>query len=255
MSIAARRMQKGGSGVFTSQKIVLPPYWYPPSTYDTQLDAAGGAKVPFVINNINSGPGADGAESNFQTMMAGEQAAGIKTLGYVYSNYGDRDIGDVETDIDNWYAWYPMYGIHIDEAPAAGWSTEVQEYYLALYNYIKGLAGSSPNVLGTTVFLNAGTITDEYSMNCADVIQDFEDVEANYAGATFPSWTLQYPAHRFWNTLHDSAGTTEALVADINLSRSRNKGYIYITTGTGANPYTVLPSNPFWTDELSMLTL
>ena len=241
-----------GSGSGSSSPsllLAIPTYWYPPTSYDSQLTSAA-SHVGFVIANINSGPGTGGAQSNFQTMINNERAAGIKVYGYVYSQYGSRSLASVEADVASWYAWYNLDGILVDEAPNLGWTGAQQAYYQNLYNYIKGVSGS--NVHGKTVVLNPGGETDQYAMSVSDVVDDYEDVEANYGGATFPSWTTQYPASRFWNIVYDSQGISQ-MQNDILLAKSRNVGYVFVTTATGGNPYNQLPSNPFWLDEINAL--
>ena len=183
-------------------------------------------------------------------MINNERAAGIKVYGYVYSSYGSRSLSDVESDVADWYSWYNLDGILVDEAPGTGWTGAQQTYYHDLYSYIKAESGA--NVHGTTVVLNPGTDTDQYAMSVSDIISDYEDVESDYAGASPPSWASQYPASRFWNIVYDSAGVSQ-MESDIALAKSRNVGYVYVTTETGGNPYSGLPSDPFWTDELNDL--
>jgi hypothetical protein len=38
----------------------------------------------------------------------------------------------------------------------------------------------------------------------------------------------------------------------INLSKTRNAGYVYVTDGTGGNPYSTLPT--YWSSEDSVIT-
>lgn len=239
----------GTGGAAPSQKLAIPTYWYPPSAYDTQLDSAGGTYVGFVIANVNSGPGT-AAHANFQTMFNNERAAGIKVFGYVYTSYGARQLSAVEAAIDGWYKFYGIDGILFDEAPGTGWTAANKTYYKTLYNYVRAKTGA--NVHGTKVVLNPGAVTDEYAMSVSDIICDYEDQEAHYSGANFPSWTKNYPANRFWNVVHTSAGVSQ-MQADIQLAKSRNVGYIYVTTDSGGNPYDTLPATAYWTAELGAL--
>jgi Spherulation-specific family 4 len=241
----------GGSGGSSSLKLGVPVYWWPgTSTYDTQMTDAGGSKIGFAIANINSGPGTGGTQSNFNTQINNERTAGIKVYGYVWTNYGSQPLATAETDIDNWYSWYNLDGILFDGAPGTGWSSAQKTYYKTLYDYVKAKTGAK--VHGKTVVLNPGTITDEYAMSVSDIVSDYEDVEANYAGATFPSWTKNYAATRFFHVIHTSGGISQ-MQADISLAKTRNVGYVFVTTDTTPNPYDTLPSNPFWTDELNAL--
>ncbi len=95
---------------------------------------------------------------------------------------------------------------------------------------------TGPNLHGKVV-LNPGGETDQYAMSVSDVVDDYEDVEANYGGATFPSWTTQYPASRFWNIVYGSQGVPQ-MQNDISLVKSDNVGYVFITTATGGTHMT-----------------
>lgn len=226
----------------------IPAYWTPPTASDTQLLGAAG-HVGFVIANVDSGPGTS-TKPALQTMISQEEAAGIKVYGYVSTVQGSRPLSTVKSNVTSWYGYYKLDGIMFDQAPGGSWTAAQKAYYQALYSYVKAKNGS--NVLGTTVVLNAGAISDQYAMSVSDILGDFEGIEAAYANAGAPAWTAQYPANRFWNIVDASQGTA-ALQADISLAKTRNVGYVYVTTASGANPYTGLPASSFWLDEIGDL--
>jgi len=77
----------------------------------------------------------------------------------------------------------------------------------------------------------------------------FEGTYAQYRAAQVPGWAHNFPATKFANTIY--AATSAQATSAINLSRSRNTGYLYVTNLTGANPYDALPS--YWSMETAAL--
>ncbi len=114
--------------------ILAPAYSSPTDTNGswTQYENAGTA-VGFIIANPSSGPGTS-QSSTFTTGIAAMHAAGIKVLGYVWTNTGNQSLSTVESQIDQWYSWYNIDGIHLDDALC---NSANLSYYTTLYNYIK----------------------------------------------------------------------------------------------------------------------
>jgi Spherulation-specific family 4 len=227
-------MGSGSSG--TCQKVVLPAYWYPDSGWTTAINSMPSGS--FLILDI-SGSGAGSAKDPaFVSYVQAAQAKGIKVLGYSDTTYGARSISTVETDVQNYKAWYGVTDMFLDQESN---STADLSYYQTLYNYIHSY---DP---GSTVMLNPGTYPPEQYTTVSDVLMVYEDTYANYPGASVPSWVSNYPASHFVNTVHD---TSSAQMANaLSLSRSRNAGYVFVTDGTGGNPYSSLPS--YWSAELA----
>jgi hypothetical protein len=226
-----------GSGTSgTCQKVVLPAYWYPNSQWTTAINSMPSGS--FLILDI-SGSGAGSAiDSTFVPYVQAAQAKGIKVLGYSDTTYGARSIATVETDVRNYKAWYGVTDMFLDQESD---STADLSYYQTIYSYIHSY---DP---GSTVMLNPGVYPPEQYTTVSDVLMVYEDSYANYPGASVPSWASKYPASHFVHTVHD---TSSAQMANaLSLSRSRNAGYVFITDGTGGNPYSSLPS--YWSAELA----
>ena len=103
-----------------NRSIVVPQYFWPtahPESWNAVITAA--AYVGMLVFNPDSGPGT-GQVSEFTDAVQRCQNAGIKVVGYVDSDYGNRDIAAVRTDIDNYKAWYSPDGYFIDDMYTTG---------------------------------------------------------------------------------------------------------------------------------------
>lgn len=223
----------------TSQKIAIPSYFYP-GAYWTQL-ISGAPTVGLAIINPSNGPGRK-ADSNYKQVVQSAKAAGIKVLGYVYTKYGSRSAKTVKAEIDKYYTWYGVDGIFFDEASD---NCSKLSYYQGLYNYVKRRGAQN------LVVLNPGINTEECYVNASDILITFEDDFAAYLGWSPSGWEYNYPASRFWHlVLNTSYADMPQAVA---LSKTRNAGWIYVTSDALPNPWDTLPANPYWSDELDLV--
>ncbi|HEY2775062.1 MAG TPA: spherulation-specific family 4 protein [Candidatus Binatia bacterium] len=222
------------------QSIAIPAYFYPsyPDPLWTQMEHAV-PTVSFAVMNPANGAGPM-PDSNYTSQIAHTRAAGIKVLGYVYSSYATRDPALLKTDIDNYYAWYGVDGIFIDEADD---TCANEPYYADLDTYVKAKGG-----LGLTV-INPGNPTLECYAAAADIILDFEGSWAQYQTWMPTGWESGYDSSRFWHLIY---ATSEADVPQaVLLSQQRNAGFVYVTTDQLPNPWDTLPSPTYWSTELS----
>jgi hypothetical protein len=87
-----------------------------------------------VIINPANGPG-DAAQAAYVAGTARLNAAGVKVIGYVATLYGRRAASLVESQIDQYRAWYPaVTGVFFDEMAT---TPEFESYYRALGEYAK----------------------------------------------------------------------------------------------------------------------
>lgn len=164
-------------------------------------------------------------------------------VGYVYTDYGSRSLAAVESDINDYYSWYPdLDGIFLDQAST---SCSEEPYYAELNAYVKSKVGTALTVL------NPGTQTNQCYELAADVLLTFEGPDSQYVGSySAPSWVASYPASHFWHVIY-AASTVSAMATAVQLSKARNAGYVYVTSATLPNPYDVLPTGLYWSDELA----
>jgi hypothetical protein len=99
------------------------------------------------------------------------------------------------------------------------------------------------------VWLNPGVYPNQLYMSLGDVVMVYEGTYAKYVDLRRPTWTHQYAASRFAHVVF--ATPASELVRALQLAQTRNAGYVYVTDGTGSNPYGSLPS--YWSREGSDL--
>jgi hypothetical protein len=223
------------------QHMAIPAYFYPGPIW-TQMDA-GAPTVGIAILNVDSGPGT-AKEANFANEVTKAQAAGILVLGYVYTSYGARPNPAVELATRRYFNWYHVDGILYDEVAA---DSSKLDYYKKLYAYVKSLSSTS------TVMINPGTQTIKGYMNACDIECNFESEYSAYETQyTAPDWVSKYPASRFCHIIYN-VPTDADMQTVVSQSKLRNAGWVFVTPLTLPNPYNNLPTDPYWSDELTAL--
>lgn len=216
------------------QDLFVPAFFYPESTWQ-QATASRPAPRVMILDISGLGAGSEPL-AHFRTVVRQAQAAGVTVLGYSSTALGQRPIGQVEADVRNYRAWYGVTGVFLDEVQ--GVASQLA-YYQDLASYIHRV---NP---GSVIWINPGTYPDQAYMSVANVVMTFEGTYAQYRTDQVPAWARKYPASRFAHTIHS---TPQAQLASaVALARSRNAGYVYVTDGTGVNPYNGLPS--YWSAE------
>ena len=225
------------TAITPTHSIAIPVYEYPTLTaLWPSVDSAGGDDVPFVIVNPASGPGVS-ANSDYTARIAANTAAGIRSIGYVDTNYQARPMADVVADVQAWHTLYPgVSGILFDRVSVGGTSDLCYSAYA--YNFAKA---ANPSDL---LIQNFGTYTSAAHEPYGDI---FINAEMDYA--LYQTWTPAADgfqdnaafSNRFWHLIHTTnpgAEYTDAL-AD---SRNNNAGWVYITDDVMFNPYDAAPS-------------
>lgn len=229
-----------------SQLVAVPSYFYPPSFWP-QLDSSVNDGVRLAIINPSSGPGT-AIDSAYANQIQSSQSAGLSVLGYVYTDYGQRSLSDVKTDVDAYYQWYGVDGIFFDEAANDDDPAKIA-YYQEIHDYVKSKSGSR------IVVINPGTRTEAAYITTADIIVTFEDTYEAYvssSGLPATAWEWDYPADRFWHLIHTTSESD--LRNAVSLSKQRNAGWIYVTPDTMPNPWDTLPNSSYWSTLLSAAT-
>jgi len=223
------------------QSVAIPAYFYPvfPDPLWTQMQNST-PTVSFAVMNPANGAGPM-PDSNYVSQIAAARAAGVKILGYVYSSYAARDPALQKADIDNYYAWYNVDGIFIDEANS---DCLYAPYYADLDAYTKAKGG-----LGLTV-INPGIAVAECFAATADIILNFEGSYTQYLAWNPFGWEAGYDASRFWHLVY--ATSAADMPSAVLISQANNAGYVYVTPDVLApNPWDSLPTEPYWSTELA----
>jgi len=221
------------------QGLAIPAYFYPGTLWTTSITSP---RTAILIMNPDSGPGAS-KDINYVNAVTAAQAAGIKVLGYVHTNYGDRPIQEVKSEIDLYKLWYSVDGIFLDEASSIASDFA---YYKSVAKYIRDSKGGY-------VMLNPGAVpTSQGYIKLADTTVVFEDTYDAYQTWVPPAWIYNYPASKFAHLVHTTA-TKAQMTNAISLSNVRNTGLIYVTNDVEDNPWDSLPS--YWRTELNATTV
>jgi hypothetical protein len=221
------------------QHAFVPAFFYASGIWQ---QAANTKPVPsYMILDI-SGLGAGSSPvGHFQSIVKKEQAAGVTILGYSSTAYGSRPLSQIEADVRHYKAWYGVSDVFLDEVK--GIRSQLP-YYRKLADYIRS---ANP---ATSIWINPGDFPDPAYMSVSNVVMAFEGPYTAYHNIDVPSWVFDYKSNRFANTIYATSGSQ--VTSAINLSKTRNAGYVYVTDGTGGNPYSALPT--YWSAEDSVIT-
>ena len=162
----------------------------------------------------------------------------VKLLGYVPTNYGDASkVALVKTYIDGYFLNWKVDGIFYDETgnPSGGDSKAVYKEYVD-YTETKLKGAFDVFNFGSTVDQNSDEYDDEW-LKLAELNIMYEN--------EFSKLDTFEPSQPQKNLPHSrSALLMHALpkYSDISLEDAYNKqfGYVYFTTGSGANPWETL---------------
>ena len=139
--------------------------------------------------------------------------------------------------------FYNIDGIFLDNFVV---NPSTLSYYQALDAYIKGLNPSYTVIGNVGNPINLSELTPADYLSTADVLNIFEGPNVG-SSTSAANWFQSYPRDRFSSIIHDAPSS--ALSADIIGAEQLNAGDVYVTDGTGTNPYGQLPS--YWNQEVS----
>ncbi len=220
------------------QQALIPAYFYPGTNWTRAIASKPPPRL-MIVDITTSGPGS-APDRNYQMTTRHARAAGITLVGYVNTDYAARPVAAVETDVSHYKSWYGVTDIFLDGVSSDGGDLA---YYRQLAGYVHQ---ANP---GSLVILNPGTYPDQRYMSVGDIVLVFENSYSQYLRLRVPRWADSYPAARFAYIVYGAPSSQLASV--ISMSRQRNAGNVYVTSGTGTNPYSSLPG--YWTTEDSIL--
>jgi hypothetical protein len=215
-----------------SLKVMVPAYFSTASLW-TRMEAQS-SKMPgrlWAIVNPASGPGSS-KSATYAADIDSMHAHKGGCIGYVYTDYGTIAIATVESQVDEWYSWYPtLDGIFFDCQNSVGGTNE--SYYQTLYNYVKTKGGVAL-VVGNPGAPTAPTFLYLNGTRVTDVICVFE-TSSGFQTWTPDPWTSSYSRDN-WMVIPYNTSATQWVN---NLSRAyhNNVGWIYLTSLGGGNPY------------------
>ncbi|EKM59215.1 uncharacterized protein PHACADRAFT_191536 [Phanerochaete carnosa HHB-10118-sp] len=201
--------------------------------------------VPFIIIiNPNSGPGAVGSQpdsSSYQGCVPQlKSQPNVRTIGYVFTEYGSRSQSDVDADVSTYAGWdsaYRLDGIFFDQV-------ETTSDLLSTYTAFVNTARQSFDDSNGFVILNPGTnVQDDGFFSIADQIVTAEDFYSDFSPSQL-SLGSSTPTAKQAVILHDAPSSPPISLIDQLVTDGI--GSLYITDDTqanGGNPYDSLPSD------------
>ncbi len=199
--------------------LLVPAYFYPEDKGITdwqRLTAAASQVSITAIINPDSGAGS-AYDADYGKVIGRFKAAGGTVLGYVSTDWGKRNLTSVQTDIDNYAAWYPIDGLFFDETStdSAGLA-----YYKNLTNYVH------EKYSALSLMANPGTIPIEDYIPLFDSVVIYEDPATNLSSFNPPAYMAKYSAQHFGMLVID--GNKSVMEQQVAYAASHNFGYIYV---------------------------
>lgn len=233
-------------------QILLPlyiyPNWYDRDKYLWKQVVLAAQKVSIVaIINPNNGPDRSPPNSDYQQGIKDLHQAKVKIVGYVYSNYSNRDLQSVKSDIDLYLDRFNVDGIFIDEVTS---TKDKLDYYQQIYQYIKSKSKQYQ------VIINPGTDLDESYIRqpVADIAVIFENYQREWKKYQPPTYTKNYSPQHFAVLVHTTANS-KLMKSTLDRAAKYQLGYIYITNDStdtpNQNPWDSLPS--YWHKQVEYI--
>lgn len=213
----------------TTRKLGIPAYFHPVlAAADWSGMAEVGGSLRAVIVNVDSGPGS--APDPAWEAAASRMAGVTSVIGYVDTGYGTRPMGQVLAEAARYLAWYPVSGVFLDQVAT-------QASQLPWY---QRLTGQIRDIGAREIVLNPGTVPlDPGYAEIAEAVVTFEGPYSAYQRLQVPAWLREFSADRFWHLVY--AAPRQRLGSALQVAWQQHAGTIFITDGTGANPWNGLP--------------
>jgi hypothetical protein len=220
-------------------KILIPLYSYPTDRdengdliWDRLIDIKNEYSNIEIVVIVNPTNGIfDIEDSNYSNGILKLTDANIKVIGYLYTDYANRDIDDIHNNIDKWkniYQEYGVDGIFFDEVSS---SIDNIKFYIDIIEYARS-RGFEFNTL------NPGTTIDQMYIdsNLADIVvtlEESEDVVLESPPSTYNSPSQNTKLALLVHTMY-----TNSVDELIEFARERQFTYIYFTDdGDDGNPW------------------
>jgi len=218
----------------TPTGLLVPLFIYPTTVSTWSSIAALPAAYPNVpviaIINPNNGPGTS-QDPNYVAGINSLKAAGVVTIGYVYTNYGAVSLQSVESSIDAWKNLYGVTGIFLD---AMAYHTGYESYYQSIETYAKGTDGMSI-VIGNPGTETVASYVGNGGVDNIGFYEDFGTPTIAYLSSPFHT---SYPKTEWSFLAHGVASLNDSFVAQA----SQYVSYLYISSGPGSAPWGTFPS-------------
>lgn len=214
----------------------MPAYEYPGGGLWREVAALPPGSL--VVFDPADGPG-DAVDPVYVTATATVRSRGIGTFGYVTTDYGRRSADQMIGEVASYERWYGPTGIFLDQTPPASTANKA---IVATFDYVRSRQ--------LRLAINPGQPDiDPEDAHVSDHVVNFEGPLAAYRRARFPSWTMGFPADRFWHLVYDVEDLA-SLRAVLTAAARHRAGVVFVTDSTMPNPWGRLPT--YWEEELKL---
>jgi len=209
----------------------VPLYMYPGGTgwnhWQTVIDAKNAHPTVPIVASINPSSGVGSSKNTaFVNGITKLKAAGITVIGYVYTDYGARDINVIKSEISKYKEWYNVDGIMFDEMSNSAGKIE---YYRQLDDYAKsiGMKYTKGNPGADIAEGYIGTL-DNFSIKESTSLAPL-----SFLGG----WHTEYDKSNFSFCVYAQSTLNTSYVKDA----AQYVSLMYITNDSGSNPYDTVP--------------
>ncbi len=221
--------------------LAIPSYVDPGGPAWEPFVSGAAATAGLIVINPASGPGGHADEAYAAAVLAA-QAEGVLVLGYVPTGYGERDGGEVDTEIAKYTSWYAVDGIFLDEV-----SDDCATYADYYAGRVAAADGQDPDG-DAFVALNPGEVLDcDDYLATADVLVVAEDDVVNLRNFVAADWMATYDPARFWFLAYGAGASV--LGQALGTARDNGIGWVYVTDANLPNPWNRPPA--YWDDEIA----
>lgn len=209
--------------------LAVPAYFHPavaPEQWERLVSLA--PSIRFVIVNVHNGPG-DELDASYLPVVDALRAAGIRTLGYVDTDYGRREPAVIEQEVSAYRDRYGLQGVFMDQVSSG---LEQLDHYAQCV--VAARTAGAPFVV-----LNAGAEPHPGYVDLANITVTFEGPWSKYKSLQVSDWVHRYPAKRICHLVHSvpRGSFRQAL----NLAAQHSVGSVFLTDGRGGNPWDHIP--------------
>jgi len=209
--------------------LAIPAYFHPAVSPEEWAGLVSLAReTRFVVVNVHNGPGEE-LDPAYVPVVEALKAAGIRTLGYVDTDYGRREPAVVEQEVTTYRQRYGLQGVFMDQV--SGGLDQLDHYAQCV---VAARTAGAPFVV-----LNAGAEPHPGYVDLANITVTFEGPWSKYKSLEVSDWVHRYPAKRFCHLVHSMPRGT--LPKGIDLAAQRHVGSVFLTEGRGANPWDHVP--------------
>jgi hypothetical protein len=216
--------------------------------------------VPMIVAiNPEGGPGS--YSPNIAVEVSNMQAAGIVVIGYVPTGWAENSISSIESEMLTYHSWYGVNGTYLDQMPNWNYNGPNGTWYFGgpggvfVPAYFATLNQYGKSIGMTEVVANSGADVPTDFIGSVDTVGIFENAYlpslSTSAGwdslAGLGAWHTSYAKSNF---MFFSYAVT-SLDPMYLLGAAAYVGYLYITNGTGTQPYSAL--SPYFDQMVSLL--